>query len=303
MKTCAIIYNPICGKKTFHHTLPNVESRLETLGYTCNIYKTEYANHATALVKKALDESKPELLIVAGGDGTFNEVLNGLMACESKPTVGYIPTGTSCDLGSSLGIKKDIDQAMEIIEEHTVVRMDVGLSTFGYFSYVCASGSYIDISYETPTIFKKLFGYLAYVFSGIKRFFKLKKYYMVVKSEHGEQKGLYTLAMVLNSKRVASMNVVNRPVLDDGKLDVALFKYTPFLNNMLFFISFILHPYKVPRVKRFKTAIIEFEVSDQAIWNQDGEKKGKGSIKIEVVKQALPIIINKNQLKYFQNQK
>jgi len=303
MKTCTLIYNPVSGKKTFEQALPKVEARLSALGYTCNIYKTAYPTHAELLVQEIMNKAKPSLLVIAGGDGTFNECLNGLMMFDDKPDVAYIPSGTSNDLGTSLGISKDLDDALDVIEAYQKVNMDVGVSKHGYFSYVCATGSYIDISYETSSFLKRLLGFFAYIISGVKRFFRLKKMHMSITTMEGKTyKGTYTLMLAINSRRVASLNMINRPILDDGKLDVILYKYTPLLNNVLFFIGFFIKPPKMPRMKRFQSKGIVIEVDDAHHWNQDGEKKGSGNNAIHVVRQALPIIINKKRHKYFKNQ-
>ncbi len=303
MKTCTIIYNPVSGKKTFEANLPKVKARLSSLGYTCNVHRTEYPRHAEVLVQDIIKSSSPDLLIIAGGDGTFNECLNGLMVFEQKPDVAYIPSGTSNDLGTSLGISNNLDDALDVIEDHHKVNMDVGRSDHGYFSYVCATGSYIDISYETSSFLKRLLGFFAYIISGIKRFFRLKKMRMTITTEEGKTyEGVYTLFLTVNSRRVASLNMVNRPILDDGKFDVILYKYTPLLNNILFFIGIFIKPPKMPRMKRFQTKGIDIKTASENNWNQDGEKKGSGNNHIHVVQQALPIIINKKRSKYFKHQ-
>lgn len=301
MATCAILYNPASGKKTFESHLPEVERRLTALGYTCNVHATAYAGHAETLVKEIL-KSPVDMLVVSGGDGTFNEVLNGLMSFDTLPSIAYIPTGTSCDIGKSLGISKDIDKALSVIEANHLVHMDVVWSNQGYFTYVSAIGSYIDISYKTPSKLKRFLGYFAYIIIGVKSFFTIPKIPMQIQTETSEISGTFSLALILNTKRVASFTMMKRPILDDGYVDVLLYRYTPFLNNIIFLFSFILGKKILPRTHWFKMQSGRFISQTRLPWNQDGEKAQVGELQIKVIPKRLPIIVAKERLKYFPNQ-
>lgn len=301
MGICAIVYNPVSGRKKFESALPRVIERLERKGFTCNIYRTEYAGHATTLVQEILKDSI-DLLIISGGDGTFNEAVNGLMQFESLPMVGYIPTGTSCDVGKTLGLSKNIFKALSVIEAGVSVHMDVVWSNYGYFTYVSAIGSYIDISYTTPSRWKRLLGYPAYLLMGVKSFFTIPKIPMRINADGVAFEDNYALAIILNSRRVASFTLMKKPYLDDGKVDVLLYRYTPFVNNFLFLFSFMFGRKTLPRMQWLKVNKASFEPKSHRPWNQDGEKSNTGTLHIQVMAKRLPIIIQSKRKKYFPNQ-
>jgi len=303
MKHCALIYNPVSGNRPFENHLSYVKERLSALGFTCNIYKTDYPGHATEIVKTIIDNTY-DLLIVAGGDGTFHEMLNGLVEAQNIPLVGYLPTGTSCDIGKSLGIPKRLDKALDIIAQNISVNMDIVKSNHGFFTYVAAVGSYIDISYNTPRKLKKIIGYPAYFIMGIKEFFTIKSHHLHIAHDQGEVSGRFSLALFVNSQKVAGFKIVRNPVLDDGKIDVVLYHYTPFLNNLLFLFSFVFGFQHLPRVTRFSTKRAKITMQNkQRQWNQDGEAAGKGTLELEVLKQRLPILIHPKKQKLFKNQR
>jgi len=301
MKKCTLLYNPDSGKKNFSENLPYVEEFLSSIGFTCNIVRTEYPGHATELVKKALTD-RPELFVIAGGDGTLHEALNGLAPFDDTPKIGYIPAGTSCDLGKTLGIPKNISKALEIIRKDVCVNMDVVKTNFGYFTYVSGIGSYIDISYKTSSEMKRFFGYMAYILMGVKEFFTVPKMKITIEHDKGITKGKYTLLLVVNSKKVAGFKLVNRPVLDDGRIVIKMYKYTPLLNNVLYFFGFLFNPRYLPRVTTIKTTKAVIDPVTERRWNHDGEASGSGRQELEVIRKALPIIINPKRLVYFKHQ-
>lgn len=302
MKTCAIIYNPTSGKKDFEQHLDYVTSRLYEHGYETTVFSTERPKHAISITKDAC-RNKVDLLVIAGGDGTFHECLNGIANSDFSPVIGYLPTGTACDLASTLKIPKKIDEALDILLSGEVVRMDYTNSNKGSFIYVTAIGTYVDISYVTDSKLKKYLGYLAYLVTGIKEFFTIPMIKTKIEHDHGFLRGYYSLILVVNSKKVAGFNIVNHPILDDGKVDVVVYRYIPLLNNLLYFISFILSPKVLPGVRKFRTSKLKIYTDHPHKWNMDGEEADSGNLNIQVQKQALKIIVASSiKEKYFKEQ-
>ncbi len=302
MKTCLVVYNPSCGKKDFVNHLDYVTTRLENEGYQVTVVATERSKHAISIAKKACLD-KVDLLVISGGDGTFHECLNGIAASEFSPLIGYIPSGTACDLANTLKIPKDVKKAMDIILNGEVVKMDYTNSNKGSFIYVTAIGTYIDISYVTDSKLKKYLGHLAYFITGIKEFFTIPMMKTKIEHDNGFLRGYFSLILVVNSKKVAGFNIVSNPILDDGKVDVVVYRYTPLFNNIIYFISFLLSPKILPGVTKFKTSKLKIYTNHPHKWNMDGEEADSGNLVIEVQKQALNMIINpKVKDKYFKEQ-
>jgi len=285
MKKCTLIYNPVSGKKKFVEDLPCVIRRLEEADYVVTVKKTKRQKDAIYLARNAADE-RVDLLVVAGGDGTLHECVNGLAESEFVPKVGYLPSGTACD-----------------ILEDQVEYIDLVKSNHGYFLYVTAIGTYVDISYVTDSRLKKYIGYLAYILTGIKEFFTIPMIKTKIEHDEGIIKGYFSLIMVVNSKKVAGFNIVQKPILNDGKVDVVLYRYIPLFNNLLYFISFLLSPKFLPGVQRFRSSKLRITTNHHHKWNTDGEESNAGNINIEVKQQAIPLIINKKiKKRYFKEE-
>ena len=302
-KRAIIIFNPKSGKQSFQKQVDFVIHKIEESGILVDSYATAYPSQGTELARVACEEHY-DYIIIVGGDGTFNEVVNGMMEFEKRPTIGYIPAGTCCDIGKSLGLSKNIQRALKIILNEKPVSMDVVKANDRYFVYVSGNGAYIDISYVTDSKLKRKIGYFAYLLKGFEELLTIPKMRMTIQSDHQVYHGLYSLVLVINSKRVAGINMIYRPDLDDGLIDVVLYPYMFGFNNLLYFFSFLLPFWSTPIVKRFKTKTLEITTSAKSRWNVDGESGGVGNQSIQVCQQAIDIIVpEKIQRKYFQHQK
>jgi diacylglycerol kinase (ATP) len=301
MKTM-IIYNPMSGKRTFAGRLGYVVERLSACGHVIATYETAYPGQATELARKACEDHVDRLIIV-GGDGTFNECVNGMMDFETRPTIGYIPAGTCCDIGHTLGLSKDVPKAVDNILANTAADMDVVKTNDRYFCYVSGNGAYIDISYVTDSKLKKKIGYLAYLVKGAEELLTIPKMKMRIMYDKGEFRGRFSLILVINSKRVAGINMIYKPTLDDGFVDVVLYRYYFPFNNLIYFFSFLLPFWSTPLVKRFRTRSMKIITDTKSKWNVDGESGGTGNQEIKVCQKAISIIVpDRTKKRYFPSQ-
>lgn len=99
--------------------------KLEVAGYETSCHATTGAGDATRAAKIAVDR-KYDIVIAAGGDGTLNEVVNGLAEQDYRPKVGLIPVGTTNDFARALHIPRDILAATDIIIKGDTIPIDIG---------------------------------------------------------------------------------------------------------------------------------------------------------------------------------
>src|SRR5699024_4344376 len=109
-----IIYNPTAGRELFKKELPKVLERFEKAGYETSAHATSGEGDATIAARIAV-ERKYDIVLVAGGDGTINEVVQGIAEAKFRPKLGIIPTGTTNDFARALSIPRDIEKAVDII--------------------------------------------------------------------------------------------------------------------------------------------------------------------------------------------
>ena len=298
MKKCAVLYNPKSGKQQFSNYIDYVTKKLENKGYEVQVFATK--SKEDVIEKAKILSQSIELLIVSGGDGTLNDVINGLMMGNPNIKLGYIPAGTTCDVAHTFYIPKNIEKALDIILNEKVKCIDLMKVNDRYSIYVCGAGAYIDVSYSTSSKLKKYLGHLAYIASGVYDFFTIPKMNMTIKCDDFEIKDKFSMVLFINSKRVAGIRMIKCPKLNDGLIDVVLYKFKPLLNNLIFGLSFLFPNLKLKLVKRIKAHKIEVTSDYKKPWTVDGEIGDIGNLKLKVVKQKVNFIVpDKVVNKYF----
>src|SRR5699024_6413692 len=105
-KRARIIYNPTSGKELCKRTLTDVLLKVEKAGFETRDYASEKIGDATTEARRCLTQNY-DVLIAAGGDGTLNEVINGIAEYPNRPNIGIIPMGTVNDFGRALHLPND----------------------------------------------------------------------------------------------------------------------------------------------------------------------------------------------------
>jgi len=166
MKRARIIYNPTSGREAFKKHLPEVLKKLENAGYETSCHATTGPEDATKAARIAV-ERKYDLVVAAGGDGTINEVVNGLAELDFRPKLGIIPVGTTNDFARALHIPRDIEAAADIIAKGDTIPVDIGRMNDKYFINIAGGGRLTELTYEVPSKLKTMIGQLAYYLKGI----------------------------------------------------------------------------------------------------------------------------------------
>ncbi|WP_046175775.1 diacylglycerol kinase [Domibacillus indicus] len=165
-KRARIIYNPTSGRELFRKHLPEALEKLEKAGYETSAHATTGEGDATTAARTAA-ERKFDVVIAAGGDGTLNEVVNGLAGQDHRPKFGVIPMGTTNDFARALHIPRDIQGAIDIITAGETIPVDVGRMNSRYFINIAGGGRLTELTYEVPSKLKTMLGQLAYYLKGI----------------------------------------------------------------------------------------------------------------------------------------
>lgn len=161
MKRARIIYNPTSGREMFRRHLADVLEKMEKAGYETSCHATTGEGDAIEAAKKAV-ERKYDIVVAAGGDGTINEVVNGLAEQDYRPKLGIIPTGTTNDFARALHIPRDVDKATDIIVNGDTIPIDIGRMNDVYFINIAGGGRLTELTYEVPSKLKTMLGQLAY---------------------------------------------------------------------------------------------------------------------------------------------
>ncbi|MGJ7035481.1 diacylglycerol kinase [Anoxybacillus eryuanensis] len=228
MKRARIIYNPTSGREIFKKHLPDVLIRLEQAGYETSCHATTGAGDATEAARKAV-EREFDLVIAAGGDGTINEVVNGLADATYRPNLGIIPVGTTNDFARAIGVPRSIEGACDVIVNGEAVPIDIGAVTnegkTHYFINIAGGGRLTELTYEVPSKLKTMIGQLAYYLKGIEMLPSLHPVHVKIEYDGKMFEGAVMLFLVSLTNSVGGFEkLAPNSSLNDGMFDLIILK-------------------------------------------------------------------------------
>ena len=164
-KRMLFFVNPNAGHAEIRTHLMDV-LRIFTLGgYDVTVHPTSRAREIPDVIRT--DGGQYDMIVAAGGDGTLNEAVSGLMCLEDPPPLGYLPGGTVNDVASTLRLPKDCLEAAAIVVGGREARIDLGSFNDRWFAYVAAFGAFTGVAYRTAQNDKRILGRMAYLLRGV----------------------------------------------------------------------------------------------------------------------------------------
>lgn len=305
MKKCAMIYNAKSGKNKDDNLLNKFTEMIEQYGYQLEVLFTKRKGHAATLVKKLPDDT--DLVIAAGGDGTFNEVITGNLRREKKLLIAQLPLGTTNDVGTMYGYDKNYINDLDMLLNGTIKNIDACLINNKPFTYCACLGNFVNVSYETPRPLKEKYGRMGYIIYGLRELKgKLKIYNIKYTVDNLSYEGKYSFIFVTNSSRIAGVDNIYPDVkLDDNKFEVLFCNITSkadLIKTLYLFKTKDIN--EIPNCEYFKTDKLEIEFKDvPESWCLDGEemKHSKRKFKFTINKEVSMLVPNINIDKLFIN--
>lgn len=305
---CLVVVNPNAGSRKGEKDWPVIEKLLYKHDFAFEAIFTQSRNHAINLTASKIDEGFRKIIVV-GGDGTLNEVVNGVFAqnsCKASDILlAMIPVGTGNDWGRMYKLPGKYEEAIQVIEKNYCFIQDIGKVIYHdetgshqrFFANVSGMGYDALVARKTNRMKDKgkgsPFSYLLNIFTGLFQY-KYTSYSIAVDEEE-----------VLNG-RVLSMNIgickynggglkqVPNAISDDGLLDITVIKATSRLNIFrhvakLYDGSFI----KLSFVETYrgKTCRIVSDPIGTIFMEADGESLGHSPLEFTVLPKSLSFII------------
>lgn len=270
------VYNPRAGKAQIRSNLLDIIDTFVKAGYEVTAYPTQAAGDAVKAVKER--HSGYDIVACSGGDGTLDEVVSGMMQCEKKLPIGYIPAGSTNDFANSLRIPKSMTKAADVVVEGRNFACDIGAFNDDTFIYVAAFGIFTAVSYETKQDVKNVLGHAAYLIEGVKRLPSIRSYPLKITCNDQVIEGEFLYGMVTNSYSVGGFRGITGQdiLLDDGLFEVTLIRKPPNpieLNNII--LALVDKRVKSEYIHTFKTAALVVESEKPLSWTLDGEFGGE----------------------------
>jgi len=212
IKHFSVIFNPTAGKGNALKKLPNIQKFLEDNNLKFKIYITERIGHAIDLAAE-LCKIPNNATIAAGGDGTINEVINGLMKAKNKkleftPIFGVLPIGRGNDFAFGAGIPSSLEVCLKALLDRNFQLIDIGLIKGGDYPTGRYFGNGIGVGFDTivgleAAKMKHIHGAAGYMIGALKTLITYPAAPEIEMEINGE-KGIYTPALVsiMNGRRM-----------------------------------------------------------------------------------------------------
>lgn len=296
-KKLLLIMNPKSGVMLAPKYMSEILNSFSRAGYLSTVLMTEGRGDAREFAAEYAGDN--DVVVVSGGDGTLNEVIDGLLSAGLKTPIGYIPSGSTNDFANSLGLPKNIFDCVSKIINGNPVPVDIGCFNGRYFSYVASFGAFTSATYSVPQNLKNIFGHAAYVLGGIKELTNIKPIHAKMTIDEGGgrevvREGEYVLGLICNSRSIGG--ILNLRSLDvdmsDGLLEVLMVKMPGdilALNDIA--VSMLSGSFKSSQIETFTASNIKVEIEGNTHWTLDGEyEEGKEGCNIRTIEKAIQII-------------
>ncbi len=300
-KRCRIIYNPTSGREAMKNNLVDILNILERAGYETSAYATTPEPNSAKNEAERAAKAGFNLIVAAGGDGTINEVVNGIAPLKHRPKLGIIPAGTTNDYARALKIpREDPIGAAKVIAKGQTIKMDIGEAGKNWFVNIAAGGLLTELTYGVPSQVKSLFGYLAYLVKGAELLPQIKPIKMHLEYDGGTYDGKASMFFLALTNSVGGFEqIVPDASLDDGKFTLIVVK-TSNLIEILQLITMVLNGGKHvndPRILYVKTSkLVAKPVDEKMMINVDGEYGGDAPMTFKNHRQHLEIFANTDEI-------
>lgn len=293
MKRLLLVVNPCAGKRKIRKKLVEVVAMFRKYDYQTTVHVTASRGDATQMV--ACMGGYYDVVVVVGGDGSLNEVINGVLALpERQPILGYIPAGSTNDFARTLSLSTEILKSTEQIGQGEAKPIDVGKCNGRHFTYIATFGAFSESSYNASQRVKNVLGHFAYLLEGVKSLKNLRAYKMRIETEDRVVEGEFLFGGALNSTSMGGLiNFDPENVkLDDGLFEVVLVRKTKNVFKLLSALKQMKKPeYDGDTVVTFKASKLHITAEDDIDWCLDGELGGTYKVaEIENMKHAVKLI-------------
>lgn len=273
MSKMLFVINPNAGMRKAKRYLSEILGEFCRAGYTVITHITDGPGDATRAVMRYAQAV--DLVVCCGGDGTFNETINGLLRCGSPAPIGYIPAGSTNDFAASLDLPTEpLEAAEHIINGHSV-QYDVGQFGDRYFSYVASFGAFTRTSYATPQSVKNALGHTAYLLEGIKDISQIRSLHVKMELDNEVVEDDFIFGSISNSTSVGGILTLDPEQVDmgDGKFELLLVRAPRKLGEITECIQAIRSKcYDCQMITFRSSSHIRVTADPEMVWTLDGER-------------------------------
>lgn len=240
-------------------------------------------------------DSSYKYVLIAGGDGTVDNVVNCMKKMNIDLPIAILPAGTANDFATILGMPRNIEEACDQIVNGDIRNVDLGKINDKYFVNVASTGLFTDVSQKTDINFKNTMGKLAYYLKGIEQIPKFRSLKIKVDADETKFDGDMFLMLIFNGRTAGNMNFAYKAKIDDGLLDVIIVRAVLIGDAMRIFLKILAsdHLENDGGIVYFKTNKLKVYCHEDIVTDIDGERGPDFPLDIQCIKGGLRVVGSK----------
>ena len=289
MKKVKFIYNPFSGENIIVGELDKIVKLHQGKGYSIVPYRID----SDSDINEAFNDINEGYcyILIAGGDGTVDSVVNIVMSKNIQLPLGVLPVGTANDFAKLIGMSDDIYEACEAILSSEPLPVDIGRVNEKYFVNVASTGLFTDVSQKTDDNLKNTIGKLAYYLKGLEQLTSFRKLHVNISSEELHFDDYMYLLLIFNGMTAGNFKLAPKSQVTDGLLDVIIFKAVPIKELIPLFIRILKGEHLEDNgVIHFKTKRLKVDCQEDILTDIDGEKGPDFPLEIECIPKAIRLL-------------
>ena len=281
--------NPVAGGGKCRKLYRAVLHRLRKAGVVCDVTVSRYPGHITEVASE-LAARGHETVVACGGDGTVNEVINGIAGTETA--LGIAPLGTANDFAANMGISKEINRVCAIIKQRLVKKIDlVRVNNDNFFGGTACLGFDAEVAAFASS--RRLDPFLMHILGGILKFFSYKPRTLELRFDGQRYFGDIFLVAFGNIKSYArGMLITPRAVPDDSLLDICVVRSMPKQKVLSIFPSVYKGTHvNNSKVTQYRAGAVHVQSLGPMDLYADGDFMATTPCRLEVVPKHLKVIV------------
>lgn len=297
MKRVKFFYNPASGDGKIKNKLDSIIRLYQKYGFIMDVIRLDDSVHGVNLFTEPQDYY--DHILIAGGDGTCDIVVNDMKQSGLDIPIGILPMGTANDYAHYIGMGGNVEEAVRQILTLPVQSMDIGLANDRYFLNIFACGYFTDISQKTRKDLKNAMGVQAYFLKSIDMIRDIRQVRVSVSAGDFEYDGDMFILAVFNGVSVGNLKIAQRSRGNDGLFDFIMLKgqnlaeITPAVVKLIRGDESALTD---PAVVWFQTDDITIQTGASVPSDLDGEKGPDFPVRIRCIKDGIQVLGVKNSL-------
>jgi YegS/Rv2252/BmrU family lipid kinase len=296
-----VIYNPVAGQRDVHPQIHRVVTLLRQRGWEAKALETHKAGDAKEYAQQAVEE-ECQLVFSAGGDGTLNEVVNGVV--DSNVVVGVLPIGTGNVWAKEIGLPVSnplhtvsLENDAQVLLDGLVHRIDTARANNRYFLLWAGVGLDAEIVNEVETQYemKRRWGALPFVMAGATLavdYPGTQTTLMIDNTTYNPKKVVLVLISNIQSYGGGLVRPASHAAVDDGYLDVYIFQYEGPLSSLYHAFGMLTQQHKTdPQVSYHRARYLRVDTSQPMPIHLDGGPAGETPLEIIVNPKSLNVLV------------